>query len=87
MKSTGTTASEISKSMCCSCNINFTLMVKEHAEEMKVHSCSKQKEPLLDIRNCTQRAFYVPKQGNLNANGKKVLEYVLQEHKNGLPIT
>jgi hypothetical protein len=29
----------------------------------------------------------VPKQGNLNANGKKVLEYVLQEHKNGLPIT
>jgi len=65
VKSTGTTASEISKSMCCSFNINFTLTVKEHAEEtnnctkvqelhaveMKVHSCSKQKEPLLDITN------------------------------------
>jgi len=52
VKSTGTTASEISKSMCCSCNINFTLTVNEHAEEtnnftkaqelraveMKVHS-------------------------------------------------
>jgi len=65
VKSTGTTASDVSKSTCCSCNINFTLTVNEHAEEtdsctkawelhaveIKVHSCRKQKEPLLDIIN------------------------------------
>ena len=65
VKSAGTTASEVSKSMCCSSNINFTLTFNEHAEEtnnctkaqelhaveMKVHTCRKQKEPLLDIIN------------------------------------
>lgn len=65
VKSTVTTASEVSKSMCCSCNINCTRTVSEHAEEtnnctkaqelhaveMKVHSCKKQKEPLFDIIN------------------------------------
>jgi hypothetical protein len=63
--STGTAASEVSKSMCCNCNINFTLTVNEHGEEtnnctkawelhaveMNVHSSRKQKEPLLDIIN------------------------------------
>jgi hypothetical protein len=66
---------------------NCTKAQELHAVEMKVHSCRQQKEPSLDITNRTQRAFYGPKRRNLNPNGKKVLEFVLQQHKNGLPIT
>jgi hypothetical protein len=74
VKSSGTTASEISKSMCCNCNINFTLTVNEfaeetknctkaqklHAVEMKVHSSRKQKEPLLDIITEHKKHFMGP---------------------------
>jgi hypothetical protein len=44
---------------------------KLHAVEMKVHSCRKQKEPLLNIINGTKIAFHGPQKGNLKANDKK----------------
>jgi hypothetical protein len=36
--------------------------------------------------NSTQKAFLGPKHGKFNAIGDKVLEFVLEKNKNGLPI-
>jgi hypothetical protein len=41
---------------------------------------------LLKGANSTQRAFRGPKHGNFNAVDEKVLEFVLEKCKNGLPV-
>jgi uncharacterized protein YciI len=48
----------------------------------------KQKGPLVLKRaNSTQKAFQWPKHGNFNAIDEKILEFVLEKHKNDLRIT
>jgi transposase-like protein len=95
----GAMASQIPKSMRWSYDANFKLKVIRHAEEtnncttaqkfgvmdLKVRHWRKQK--LLKGANSTQKAFRGPKHGNFNAADKKVLEFVLEKRKNGLPIT
>jgi hypothetical protein len=96
----GAVASQISKSMCCSNEANFKVMVIKHAEENNnctaawkfvvaepnVQRWRKQKE-LLKGPNLTRKVFRGPKHGNFNAVDEKVLEFVLEKRKNGLPIT
>jgi transposase-like protein len=96
----GAMASQIPKSMQWSYDANFKLMVIKHAEETNncatarkfgvaepnVRCWSKQKE-LLKGANSTLKAFRGPKHGHFNAVEEKVLEFVLEKHKNGLPIT
>jgi hypothetical protein len=93
-------ASQIPKSMSWSYNTNFKLMVLKHAKEanncatarkfgvaeLNVRHWRKQKE-LLKGANSTRKAFYGSKHGNFNAVDEKVLEFVLEKRKNGLPIT
>jgi hypothetical protein len=50
--------------------------------ELNVRCWRKQKE-LLKEENSTQKAF----RGNFNAGDEKVLEFVLEKRKNGLPVT
>jgi hypothetical protein len=47
----------------------------------------KKKKKKLKGANSTQKAFCGPKHGNFNAVDKKVMEFVLEKRKNGLPIT
>jgi hypothetical protein len=68
-------------------------MVIKHAEEARhrnslyMHTTGEQKKLLLKGANSTLKAFSGPKQGNLNATNEKVLEFLLEEHKNYLSIT
>jgi hypothetical protein len=96
----GAVASQIPKSMCWSYNANFKLMVIKHAEETNnctvarkfgvaepnVRGWRKQKE-LLKGANSTPKAFRGTKHGNFIAIDDKVLEFVLEKRKNGLPVT
>jgi transposase-like protein len=96
----GAMASQIPKSMRWSYDANFKLMVIKHAEqtnncatarklgvsEPNVRRWRKQKE-LLKGANSNRLAFRGPKHGNFNAVDKKVLEFVLEKRKNGLPVT
>jgi hypothetical protein len=66
---------------------NCTKAQKLRVVEMNVHWCRKQKELLSDEANSTQKSFHGQKHRNLNANDKQILEFVLKNHKNGLPIT
>jgi hypothetical protein len=92
-------ASQIPESMCWSYDTNFKLMVIKHVEE--TNNCAmarkfdvtelnvrrrKQKE-LLKGANSTRKAFRGPKHGNFNAIDEKILEFVLERSKNGLPVT
>jgi hypothetical protein len=54
--------------------------------EPNVRRWRKLKE-LLKEANSTQKAFHGTKHGNFSAVGEKVLEFVLEERKNGLPFT
>jgi hypothetical protein len=88
----GAMASQIPKSMRCSYDANFKLMVIKYVEETNnfatvwkfgveepnVRSWRKQKE-LLKGANSTQKAFRGPKHGNFNAVNEKVLEFVLEK--------
>jgi hypothetical protein len=75
-------------------------MVIKHAEE--TNNCAtawkfdvaepnvrrwRKQEELLKGANSTQKAFRGPKHGNFNAVDEKVLEFVLEKCKNGLPVT
>jgi transposase-like protein len=96
----GAVVSQIPKSMRCSYDANFKLMVLTNVEETNncttarkfgvaepnVRCWRKQKE-LLKGANSTRKAFCGPKHGNCNAVDEKVLEFVLEKHKNGLPVT
>jgi transposase-like protein len=96
----GAMASQIPKSVRWSYDANFKQMVIKHAEETNkctaaqkfgvaepnVRCWRKQKE-LLKGANSTQKAFRGPKHGHFNAIDEKVLEFVLEKCKNGLPIT
>jgi hypothetical protein len=54
--------------------------------ESNVRRWRKQKE-LIKGANSTRKAFRGPKHGNFNAVDEKVLEFVLEKRKNGLPVT
>jgi transposase-like protein len=96
----GAMASQIPKSVRWSCNANFKLMVIKREEETNncatarkfgvaepnVRRWRKQKE-LLKGASSTRKAFRGPKHGNFNAVDEKVLEFVLEKRKNGLPVT
>ena len=87
-----TTASTIPKSMCCSYEANFKLIVIKYTHRRNQQLCygtkllcygiecthwTKQKEGLSEAANPTRKTFHGPKQGNFNANDKKVLGFVL----------
>jgi transposase-like protein len=96
----GAMASQIPKSMRWSYDANSKLMVIKHAEETNncatarkfgvtepnVRCWRKQKE-LLKGANSIRKAFHGPKHGNFNAVDEKVVLFVLEKRKNGLPVT
>jgi hypothetical protein len=85
----GSMASQIPKSMRWSYDANFKMMVIKHVEE--TNNCATARifdvAELLKGENSTRKAFHGPKHGNSNATDEKVLEFVLEKCKNGLPIT
>jgi hypothetical protein len=49
--------------------------------------CWRKQKALLKGANSARKAFRGPKHGNFNAVDEKVLEFVLEKCKNGLPVT
>jgi hypothetical protein len=52
-----------------------------------MYDAGENKKDLLKGTNSTRKAFRGPKHGNFNAVEEKVLEFVVEKCKNGLPIT
>jgi hypothetical protein len=52
-----------------------------------MYDTGENKKELLKGPISTRKAFCGTKHGNFNAVDEKVMKFVLEKHKNGLPIT
>jgi hypothetical protein len=80
----------LSSGMCGKCRFSdFYLM--HHGTEIwcRGTECTMPEKTKRTIKraNSTRKAFLGPKHGNFYAVDEKVLEFVLEKRKNGLPVT